>query len=260
MEQLPRTPEPSYRDTFKMSIHECSAMKIYLLILLLFPSFVVVAESRRKEETELYELYEYRYIEYREADERAVTDKEKVLGRRAVILAPDGEKYVVKVGRYLGKNYGEIIKIEPDMIQVIEVLPHCEEKGGWIERLNFLPYADKKLSHEYTIKLENCDMWDAITVEDENWDCIHDECQVTFTLINHAAYPIDVSYRVDASKPWNPARDAESLSCRNAVTLNASQTLSITERFSVDVKPEEVSLSARLGYGFIEEKEKCHIE
>ena len=86
-------------------------MKIYLLLLLLLPSFVVVADSRRKEETERYELYEYRYIEYREANEGAVTDKEKVLGRRAVILAPDGVKYVVKVGRFLGKNYGEIKKL-----------------------------------------------------------------------------------------------------------------------------------------------------
>ena len=223
-------------------------MKVYLLILLLLPSFVVVAESRRKEETERYELYEYRYIEYREAEERAV------------ILAPDGVKYALSVGHYLGKNYGEIKKIEPDKIQVVEVMPHCEEEGGWTQRINFLPYADTKLSPEYAIKLENCDMWEAITVKDENWDCSHEQCRVTFTLINNAAYPVDVTYHIDAKKPWNPARGAESLSCRNAITLTARQTLSLTERFSIDVKPEEISLSANLGYGFIEEKEKCQIE
>lgn len=50
----------------------------------------------------------------------------------ALMKAADGSVHVVTVGNYLGKNYGRIIKIDDDHVEIIEIVPSGD--GGWIER------------------------------------------------------------------------------------------------------------------------------
>lgn len=50
----------------------------------------------------------------------------------ALIAAPNGVIYRVTVGAYLGKNYGQIIKISKDDISITETVP--DGVGGWEKR------------------------------------------------------------------------------------------------------------------------------
>ncbi|MCP5324795.1 MAG: pilus assembly protein PilP [Oceanospirillaceae bacterium] len=50
----------------------------------------------------------------------------------ALMKASDGSVHVVTVGNYLGKNYGRIIKIDDDHVEIVEIVPSGD--GGWIER------------------------------------------------------------------------------------------------------------------------------
>lgn len=53
-----------------------------------------------------------------------------------------GAVHRVRAGNYLGKNYGQIIRIEETLIEILEKVP--DGQGGWIERprtlnMNFSP-------------------------------------------------------------------------------------------------------------------------
>ena len=50
----------------------------------------------------------------------------------AIITAPDGFLHKIKVGNYLGLNYGEITDITETTIQITELV--TDGLGGWIER------------------------------------------------------------------------------------------------------------------------------
>lgn len=51
--------------------------------------------------------------------------------RYALVSGAEGV-HRVKVGDYLGRNYGRIVAIEGDRIEVVEIVPDGE--GGWLER------------------------------------------------------------------------------------------------------------------------------
>lgn len=57
----------------------------------------------------------------------------------AIIHAPDGILYRVKKGNYLGQNYGKIIHISEEKIEIIEIVPGGQ--GGWLERQTMLALA-----------------------------------------------------------------------------------------------------------------------
>lgn len=59
----------------------------------------------------------------------------------AIIQAPDGILYRVKEGSYLGQNYGKIIQISEEKIEIIETVPSGQ--GGWLERQTMLALAGK---------------------------------------------------------------------------------------------------------------------
>lgn len=50
----------------------------------------------------------------------------------ALIRDGDGEVHRVKVGNYLGRNYGKIIQISETQIDLIEIVP--SGKDNWVER------------------------------------------------------------------------------------------------------------------------------
>lgn len=57
----------------------------------------------------------------------------------ALIHTPDGVLYRVKKGNYLGQNYGKIIHISEEKIEITEIVPSGE--GGWLERQTMLALA-----------------------------------------------------------------------------------------------------------------------
>ena len=59
----------------------------------------------------------------------------------AIIKAPDGLVYRVKRSNYLGQNYGRIIKITEDKVELVEIVP--DGLGGWEERMADLVLAEK---------------------------------------------------------------------------------------------------------------------
>lgn len=78
--------------------------------------------SRRKEPLELYPLDGLSMLGIIEKDKRTF----------ALIRSSDGTIHQVTVGNYAGQNYGRIINIHEDRVDLIEIIP--DGTGGWIER------------------------------------------------------------------------------------------------------------------------------
>jgi len=79
--------------------------------------------TRRKEELEAFPLDVLKMV-------GTIDMKSSLWG---LIKADDGTVYRVKVGNYMGKNYGKIIRIVPDKIELMEILP--DKPGTWREQL-----------------------------------------------------------------------------------------------------------------------------
>ena len=58
----------------------------------------------------------------------------------ALVRASDGAVHRVQTGNHLGQNYGKILEISNNRIQLIEILP--DGMGGWIERESELALTD----------------------------------------------------------------------------------------------------------------------
>ncbi|MBL6987527.1 MAG: pilus assembly protein PilP [Methylobacter sp.] len=78
--------------------------------------------SRRKEELEAFPLAELSMV-------GTVDMKSNLWG---LVKAGDGTIYRVKVGNYVGKNYGKIIRIVSDKIELMEIIP--DKPGTWREQ------------------------------------------------------------------------------------------------------------------------------
>ncbi|MEJ8569454.1 pilus assembly protein PilP [Elongatibacter sediminis] len=57
---------------------------------------------------------------------------EKETNEWALIRDPDGVIHRVAVGNYIGKNHGQVGRIDPDEVQLSEFIP--DGTGGWIVR------------------------------------------------------------------------------------------------------------------------------
>ncbi len=78
--------------------------------------------TRRKEELEAFPLDGLKMV-------GTVVIKSKLWG---LIKASDSTIYRVQVGNYMGSNYGKIIRISPDKIELMEILP--DKPGTWREQ------------------------------------------------------------------------------------------------------------------------------
>lgn len=59
----------------------------------------------------------------------------------ALLTAKDGTIHRVKVGNYLGKNYGKIVSILDNQIELVEI--YADSSGAWRERKAAVSMADK---------------------------------------------------------------------------------------------------------------------
>jgi type IV pilus assembly protein PilP len=79
--------------------------------------------TRRKEELEAFPLEVLKMV-------GTVNMRSSLWG---LVKADDGTVYRVKVGNYMGKNYGKIIRIVGDKIELMEIVP--DKPGSWREQL-----------------------------------------------------------------------------------------------------------------------------
>ena len=79
--------------------------------------------TRRKEELEAFPLDGLRMV-------GTIDMKSSLWG---LVKASDGTIYRVKVGNYMGKNYGKIIRIVSDKIELMEIVPD-NKPGTWREQ------------------------------------------------------------------------------------------------------------------------------
>jgi type IV pilus assembly protein PilP len=78
--------------------------------------------TRRKEELEAFPLDGLKMV-------GTLNMKSSLWG---LVKASDGTVYRVKVGNYMGKNYGKIIRIVSDKIELMEIIP--DKPGTWREQ------------------------------------------------------------------------------------------------------------------------------
>jgi len=86
--------------------------------------------TRRKEELEAYSLDTLRMVGTLTMDD----------GLWALVKASDGTIHRVQTGNYMGRNYGEIIRILDDRIEMMEIVP--DKPGSWREQQASLALAE----------------------------------------------------------------------------------------------------------------------
>lgn len=86
--------------------------------------------ARPKEELESYELDTLRMV--------GTVNQERLLW--GLVRAADGTIHRVKTGDHMGRNFGEIIRIKEDQIELLEIVP--DSPGAWRERKSSLDLAE----------------------------------------------------------------------------------------------------------------------
>ena len=86
--------------------------------------------TRRKEELEAFPLDSLRMV-------GTVVKQGNLWG---LVKASDKTVYRVQIGNYLGKNYGKIIRILSDKIEIMEIVP--DKPGTWREQQTSLALAE----------------------------------------------------------------------------------------------------------------------
>ena len=86
--------------------------------------------NRRKEELEAFPMESIKMI-------GTVNAKAELWG---LVRSSDNTVYRVKVGNYMGQNDGKIIRISPDKIELMEIVP--DQPGTWREQQMSLMLTD----------------------------------------------------------------------------------------------------------------------
>jgi type IV pilus assembly protein PilP len=87
--------------------------------------------ARRKEPLEAFPL-----------DSMAMVGSLDKAGVATALLKVDSLIYQVKVGNYLGQNYGKVVKITETAIQLREIVQ--DATGDWTERMTMLDLQEGK--------------------------------------------------------------------------------------------------------------------
>lgn len=86
--------------------------------------------TRRKEELEAFPVETLKMI--------GTIEMKSVLW--GLIRSADGTVYRVQVGNYMGQNYGKVIRISPDKIELMEIIP--DKPGTWREQQMSIALAE----------------------------------------------------------------------------------------------------------------------
>ncbi len=66
----------------------------------------------------------------------------KNLGASAALVSAGGKTYPIKVGEYMGQDYGQVIQISPDGLTLSEKVQDAENK--WISRITQVPLTENQ--------------------------------------------------------------------------------------------------------------------
>lgn len=91
--------------------------------------------SRREEELEAFPLESLKMI-------GTVNVKSKLWA--LIKSASDNTVYRVQVGNYIGQDYGKIVQISPDKIDLMELVPNLQKPGTWQERQMSLTLSEDR--------------------------------------------------------------------------------------------------------------------
>ncbi|MEG0052363.1 MAG: pilus assembly protein PilP [Comamonas sp.] len=94
-------------------------------------SLIVPEQSRRKEELEAFPL-----------DTMAMVGSLDRQGQRTALLRVDKLLYQVRSGQYLGQNYGRIVNVNENSIQLRELIQ--DASGDWVEKMTNLDLQEGK--------------------------------------------------------------------------------------------------------------------
>ena len=86
--------------------------------------------NRRREPLEAFPL-----------DAMALTGSVLRQGRPVALVTVDKLLYQVKLGDYMGQNYGRVVKIEESRIELREIAQ--DASGEWVERITALQMQEK---------------------------------------------------------------------------------------------------------------------
>lgn len=86
--------------------------------------------ARAREELESYELDTLRMV--------GTVNRNNALW--GLVRASDGTIHRVRVGNYMGRNFGKIIRVKEDQIELLEIIP--DSPGSWRERKASLDLAE----------------------------------------------------------------------------------------------------------------------
>jgi type IV pilus assembly protein PilP len=79
--------------------------------------------ERIKEELEFFEIKQIK------VESITITP----ISKFANVISPNGKNNIVKIGNYMGKNYGRVMEINPKFIKIREVV-RTHKKDEWVER------------------------------------------------------------------------------------------------------------------------------
>lgn len=202
-------------------------MRLFILTtaLLCYP-LLLVARTYPLSATETYPLEEMQYQGTITVEPDAPNGKAIVF---ALVKLPNGEIYRLHLGDKLGKNYGEIINIEPERLYVAEILPTCQEAGEWKMRMNYLKSQSSPVNPRYPLRTERCITQDDVAVKDQSMTCDGQYCAITFTLHNHLLHRVRARYEILASyqrrlETGDIATD-EIMSCYGVQTLETNEEI-----------------------------------
>lgn len=94
-------------------------------------SLISPEQNRRKEDLEAFPL-----------DTMAMVGSLDKQGQKSALLRVDKLLYSVRPGQYLGQNYGRIVKVTENSIQLRELIQ--DASGDWIEKMTNLDLQEGK--------------------------------------------------------------------------------------------------------------------
>ena len=147
----------------------------------------------------------------------------------ALVKLPNGNIYRLHLHDHLGKNYGEIIHIEPERLYVAEILPPCQKPGEFKMRMNYLTLQGLPHNSRFPLRTEPCVAQEDVEVKQQSMACDGQRCAITFTLHNHLLHRTRVRYEIMASHQRRLETgdiDTDNLmSCYGMQTLEANDAI-----------------------------------
>ncbi|MFK8067376.1 MAG: pilus assembly protein PilP [Gammaproteobacteria bacterium] len=106
-------------------------------------SVVINSEQQRRLHREIRERNKEELEQFELDSLRLVGTLEQSSGLWGIVKDPDGTIYRVKEGNYLGRNYGKILSVSEEKIELREIIKDLQ--GAWEERQASIALSDDEV-------------------------------------------------------------------------------------------------------------------